>query len=77
MSQSSWKDQIKQKWGPHLHCPVCGKAMASDKKICSQACRDNYLVAEKKKKKSSRIQMIFMVALMAVMFVVMFVFLPG
>jgi len=75
MSQSSWKDQIKQKWGPHLHCPVCGKAMASDKKICSQPCRDNYLMAEKKKKKSSRIQMIFMVALMAVMFLVMFVFL--
>ena len=77
MSQSSWKDQIKQKWGPHLHCPVCGRAMAPDKKICSQACRDNYLIAEKKKKKSGRIQMIFLIAMMGFMFVFLFIFSPG
>ncbi|MFX1275147.1 MAG: DUF2116 family Zn-ribbon domain-containing protein [Promethearchaeota archaeon] len=75
MSQSSWKDQIKQKWGPHLHCPICGKAMPSDKKLCSQACRDNYITAEKKQKKKGRYQMIFLVVMMVVMFIVM-IFLP-
>ena len=51
MSQSSWKDQIKKKWGPHSHCPVCGKAMPTDKKVCSQNCRDNMIERERKQKK--------------------------
>jgi hypothetical protein len=33
MSQASWKDQIKKKWGPHSHCPICGKAMPTDKQF--------------------------------------------
>ncbi len=41
MSQSTWKDQIKKKWGAHSHCPICGKAMPTDKQFCSQGCRDN------------------------------------
>jgi predicted nucleic acid-binding Zn ribbon protein len=77
MSQSSWKDQIKQKWGPHLHCPICGKAMPPDKKLCSQACRDNYIKTEKKQKKKSRYQMIFLVAMMAVMMILMFFVFPA
>ncbi len=72
MSQASWKDQIKKKWGPHGHCPVCGKAMPTDKQFCSQTCRDNYLTHEKKKKKKGRVQMIFMFGMMAVLFVFMF-----
>jgi len=76
MSQkSSWKEQIKKKWGPHLHCIICGKAVPPDKKFCSQACRDNYLVHEKKQKKKGRIQMIFLFVMMGFMFVLMF--LPG
>ncbi len=71
MSQSSWKDQIKKKWGPHLHCPICGKAMSAEKKFCSQTCRDQYLGKEKKQKKRSRIQMIFLFGMMGVMFIVM------
>ena len=71
MSQASWKDQIKKKWGPHSHCPICGKAMPTDKQFCSQTCRDNYLTHEKKKKKKSRIQMLFMFGMMAVLFVFM------
>ena len=71
MSQSSWKDQIKQKWGPHLHCPVCGRAMSADKKLCGQSCKDNYITAEKKKKKSSRMQMVFLVVMMVFMIVLM------
>ena len=38
MSKSSWKDQITKKWGPHSHCPICGKAMGTDKQFCSQSC---------------------------------------
>jgi predicted nucleic acid-binding Zn ribbon protein len=74
MSQSSWKDQIKKKWGPHSHCPICGKAMPSDKTFCSQSCKDNYLSREKKQKKKGRIQMIFLFGMMGVMFVLMFLF---
>ncbi len=72
MSQSTWKDQIKKKWGPHSHCPICGKAMPTDKQFCSQSCRDNYHGTQKKQKKKSRIQMIFMFGMMAVVFVFMF-----
>ena len=74
MSQSTWKDQIKKKWGPHSHCPICGKAMPTDKQFCSQNCRDNYQGTQKKQKKKSRIQMIFMFGMMAVVFVFMFLF---
>jgi predicted nucleic acid-binding Zn ribbon protein len=72
MSQSTWKDQIKKKWGPHSHCPICGKAMPIDKQFCSQNCKDNYHTGQKKKKKKSRIQMIFMVGMMAVLMVFLF-----
>ena len=74
MSQSTWKDQIKKKWGPHSHCPICGKAMPTDKQFCGQNCRDNYHGTQKKQKKKSRIQMIFMFGMMAVVFVFMFLF---
>jgi len=74
MSQSTWKDQIKKKWGPHSHCPICGKAMPTDKQFCSQSCRDNYHTSQKKQKKKSRVQMIFMFGMMAVVFVFMFIF---
>jgi predicted nucleic acid-binding Zn ribbon protein len=74
MSPSSWKDQIQKKWGPHKHCPICGKAMPPDRKFCSQECRDNYLQDQKKQKKKGRYQIVFLVAMMAVMFVFMFLF---
>ena len=54
MSQSTWKDQIKKKWGPHGHCPICGKAMPADKQFCSQSCRDNYHGTQKKQKKKKQ-----------------------
>jgi len=70
MSQSSWKDQIKKKWGPHLHCPICGKAMPHDRKFCSQGCKDNYIEQDRKQKKKSRIQCIFLIVMLAVMLLV-------
>ena len=69
MSQSSWKDQIKKKWGPHNHCPICGKAMPTDRKFCSQACKDNYLSREKKGKKKNRIQMVIMFSMVGVLII--------
>ncbi len=73
MSQpSTWKEQIKKKWGPHLHCSICGKAIPPDKKFCSQACRDKYIGLESKQKKRGRFQMIFLFALMGVMLLFMF-----
>lgn len=75
MSQSSWKDQIKKKWGPHSHCPICGKAMPTDKKSCSQSCRDNYLEQERKQKKKGRIQCIVLVGMLGVMLLLMVI--PG
>ena len=73
MSQSSWKDQIKKKWGPHNHCPICSKAMSTDKKFCSQPCKDNYLNQERKQKKKSRLQCVFLIVMLVVMMLVMFV----
>ena len=70
MSQSSWKDQIKKKWGPHLHCPICGKAMPIDRKFCSQSCKDNYIEQDRKQKKKGRIQCIFLVTILVVMMLV-------
>lgn len=71
MSQSSWKDQIKKKWGPHQHCPICGKAMPTDRKFCSQGCKDNYIEQDRKQKKKSRIQCIFLIVMLAVMMLFM------
>ncbi|MFX0032393.1 MAG: DUF2116 family Zn-ribbon domain-containing protein [Candidatus Hodarchaeota archaeon] len=73
MSHSSWKDQIQKKWGPHIHCPICGKAMSTDKQFCSQSCRDNYLTREKKQKKKGRLQCVFFIVMIGVMMVLMFV----
>ena len=74
MSQkSSWKEQLKQKWGPHAHCSICGKAIPPDKKFCAQNCRDKYLGYEMKQKKKGRIQLIFLLGLMVFMFLLMFV----
>ena len=73
MSQSSWKDQIKKKWGPHSHCPVCGKAMPTDKKVCSQNCRDNMIERERKQTKKSRFQCVFLIVMMVAMMLFMFV----
>ncbi len=73
MSQASWKDQIKRKWGPHSHCPICGKAMPTDKKFCNQACRDNYLGRERKKKKKGRIQCVFLIVMLVVMMLMLFI----
>ena len=73
MSQSSWKDQIKKKWGPHSHCPICGKAMSTDKKVCSQNCRDNMVESERKQKKKGRFQCVFLIVMMVAMMLFMFI----
>ncbi len=73
MSHSSWKDQIEKKWGPHRHCPICGKAMASERRFCSQGCNDNYLTQEKKHKKKGRTQMICLVAMIGVLVIFMII----
>ncbi len=73
MSQSSWKEQIKQKWGPHLHCFICGKAIPPDKKFCGQACRDKYLGNEMKQKKRGKMQMVFLLVMMGMMMFMLFV----
>ncbi|MFX1345364.1 MAG: DUF2116 family Zn-ribbon domain-containing protein [Promethearchaeota archaeon] len=73
MSQSSWKDQIKKKWGPHSHCPICGKAMSTDKKFCSQSCRDNMVERERKQKKKGRFQCVFLIVMMVAMMLFMFI----
>ena len=73
MSQSSWKDQIKKKWGPHSHCPVCGKAMPTDKKVCSQNCRDNMIESERKQKKKGRFQCVFLIVMMVSLMLFMFI----
>ena len=69
---SSWKEQIKKKWGPHGHCNICGKAVPPDKKFCSQGCKDEYLKYEQKQKKQGRFQLVFLLIMMAVMMILMF-----
>ena len=75
MSQSSWKDQIKKKWGPHNQCPVCGKAMPTDKKYCSQSCKDSLAERDRKQKKKGRFQCIILIVMMVGM--IAFLILPG
>ncbi|MFX1259410.1 MAG: DUF2116 family Zn-ribbon domain-containing protein [Promethearchaeota archaeon] len=75
MSQSSWKEQIKKKWGDHNHCAVCRKAIPPDKKFCGQACRDKYLGYEMKQKKKGKMQMIILFGMMAMMLIfILFMF---
>jgi predicted nucleic acid-binding Zn ribbon protein len=70
----SWKDQIQKKYDPHLHCPICGRAMPPDRKFCSQDCKDNYLAEQKKSKKKNRWQMVCLVGMVVVMIVFTIVF---
>jgi predicted nucleic acid-binding Zn ribbon protein len=69
---SGWKEKIQKKYGPHHHCVICGRAVPEEKKYCSQECRDSAITYEKKQKKRSKIQMYFLIGIMAVMFIVMF-----
>lgn len=75
MSQSSWKDQIKKKWGPHTHCNICGKAIPPDKKFCSQACRDKYLGYEQKEKKKGTMNLVILLVMMLGVMLMFLVFL--
>ncbi|MHA1293123.1 MAG: DUF2116 family Zn-ribbon domain-containing protein [Promethearchaeota archaeon] len=77
MSRDSWKDKIKKKWGPHVHCNICGKAIPPDRRFCSQNCRDKYLSYELKQKKRGRIQLICLFAMMGIMFLMLFMIPPG
>ncbi|OLS13502.1 MAG: hypothetical protein RBG13Loki_2873 [Promethearchaeota archaeon CR_4] len=68
----SWKKKLQTKWGPHSHCIICGRATAEEKQTCSQECMDKYQGETKKKGKQSKIQMIMLVAMVAVMMIFMF-----
>ena len=75
MSESkpkSWKDSLKtRKYGEHKHCVVCGNAINMDRDFCALTCKDSYTKADKKKSRSSKIQLIVMGAVMVLMLVLM------
>ena len=32
----------EERWGPHMHCKVCGNAMPEGKTVCSPECQTKY-----------------------------------
>ena len=67
----AWKDALNQKWSPHRHCIVCGKAVPPDEDFCAQGCRDKYQTAEKSKSKKNNLQLVLIFGVFIVFMVVM------
>jgi predicted nucleic acid-binding Zn ribbon protein len=71
-SKSSWKDSLKsRKYEEHKHCVVCGNAILTDRDFCGTTCKESYTKADKKKSRSSKIQLIVMGVVMVVLLVLM------
>ena len=68
----SWKDSLKvRKYGDHKHCVVCGNAINPNQDFCSTTCKDSYTKADKKKSRSSKIQLVVMGVVMVVLLILM------
>lgn len=72
LKNKTWKESLKsRKYDDHKHCMVCGRAVPSDRDFCTQDCKEKYSKADKKKGKSSTIQIVVLVVVMIItMFVV-------
>ena len=55
----------------HTHCRSCAKAIPSDKTFCSEECKQRYLEAVKKQRKTSYIMFGILIALVVGAFVIM------
>lgn len=66
-----WKDALTQKYAPHKHCIVCGRAVPPEEDFCSTECRDKYTSAEKSKNKKSNVQLFLLIGVFAVFMIVM------
>ena len=44
----------EERWGPHVHCVVCGNAMPEGKKTCSPECQAKYDKEAERYKKQQR-----------------------
>jgi predicted nucleic acid-binding Zn ribbon protein len=53
----------------HTHCRACAKAIPPDKTFCSEECKQRYMAAMKKQRRSSYI----LLGIMGVIFVVLIV----
>ncbi len=69
--KTSWKASLNRKWGPHLHCVICGKAVPPDRNFCDQDCQDQYAKGEKKKKKKDNMQLFFIFGVFIVFMIIM------
>ncbi len=65
VKNKSWKDSLKtRRYEEHKHCIVCGRAVPIERDFCTQDCKDSYSKADKKKGKSSKIQIAVLVVVM-------------
>ncbi|MCK5343169.1 MAG: DUF2116 family Zn-ribbon domain-containing protein [Candidatus Heimdallarchaeota archaeon] len=72
IKSKSWKDSLKtRKYGEHKHCVVCGNAINIDRDFCSTDCKEGYTKADKKKSRSSKIQLVVMGVVMVVLLILM------
>lgn len=68
----SWKESLKKrKFDEHKHCVICRKAITVDQDFCSQECKDKYSKDDKKKSRSSTLQIVIFGVLLVVMLIVM------
>ena len=52
-SETVPKDKVVR-WLPHVHCPVCGNAMAPNKEYCSDKCENFYSKYREQKRKKNK-----------------------
>jgi predicted nucleic acid-binding Zn ribbon protein len=55
----------------HTHCRTCAKAIPPDKTFCSEECKQRYMVAMKKQKRSAYIMFGIFAAVIVVMIVLL------
>ncbi|UYP46351.1 hypothetical protein NEF87_002636 [Candidatus Lokiarchaeum ossiferum] len=65
LKNKTWKESLKsRKYDEHKHCMVCGRAVPMDRDFCTQDCKEKYSSADKKKGRSSTIQIVVLVVVM-------------
>jgi len=45
----------REKWGPHSHCEVCGKAIPEGERFCSPKCQREYEERVRKQRRLIRV----------------------
>ena len=66
--------QRREKWGPHSHCEVCGRAIPEGERFCSPQCQEEY---ESRVRKQRLIVRVIYLSLAALVLVLVFWYSTG